>query len=405
MEDLPPECSIEDFNKEKPLEIKEYNIKFNYDIFKIMIIKNRNSIIFKCSNFELDLTLEELSILMKEEKCNSIDISFDFFKREFDKNNVKIKKITPKSMKLIIDENRKNYQFEILSKEINTPKYDYFQEYSDEFQNQYIKQNKDSSSKIDENYPTPDINQNTSTPNLNQNMCSAPNIYIEEVNKQCKDYSLFSKNYSYQKDFLVTDYYKLSIVFDNTRKENFIMKEYKVKFIKSFPEKFYGMEILNMKRCNNKYIIKSFDDFIQDNKIILIIEKMDSTLKALFEEKKSFKIDEIKKLLIKLNEGIKHLDKNRINNIIVSPENIGIIKNEKSNTYSLKLIDLYPYYEIKENLKKMNHKSKIIKYMSPEMPFLYNTSDDLQKENDYTLNTHSKSILWNIGILIYELYF
>ena len=427
MDDLPPESPIGDSNTpesptgdsniEKPLEIKEYEIKYNLDNIKILIIKNKSSIKIKCSDYEKSLTSNELSLLMQDEKYKSIDISFDFFKKEFNKNNVKITKIQPQKMLLIItDDNGKKIQIELFSnKGSYTPTPDgNSQIYSEEIKNQYIEQNKKLSQGKDLNETTPDIYSKNINPNFDPNMGSAPNIIIENIynysknlNKQYKDFNSFSKNYLIQKDYLVNEFYKLSIVFDNTKKENFIMKEYKENFIKLFEEseKFYLMEILNMKRCNNKYIIKSLDDFIQDNKIILIIEYIDCTLKQLFDEKKSFKIDEIKKLLIKLNEGIKHLDKNRINNIIIMPENIGIIKNEKTKTYSLKLIDLFPYYEIKDDLKKMNYTSKIFKYMSPEIPFLYNTPDDLQKENDNTLNTHSKSILWNIGLLMYELFF
>ena len=188
------------------------------------------------------------------------------------------------------------------------------------------------------------------------------------------------------------------------KKKNFIIKEYNENFVKLCK---YSKEVenLNMKKCNNKYIIKSLDDFIQDDKIIMVIECVDSTLRALLEEKKSLEINEIKKLIIKLNEGIKHLNKKRINNIIISPENIGIINNKKSKTYSLKLIDLFPYYEIKYNLKEFNYKSKIFNYMSPEKPLIYDTPGEILKDNNFTLNTQSKSILWNIGVLMYELYF
>lgn len=67
MDDLPPESPVRDSNIEKPLEIKEYEIKYNLDNIKIMIIKNKSSIIIKSSDYEINLTSNELSLLMQDE--------------------------------------------------------------------------------------------------------------------------------------------------------------------------------------------------------------------------------------------------------------------------------------------------------------------------------------------------
>lgn len=94
------------------------------------------------------------------------------------------------------------------------------------------------------------------------------------------------------------------------------------------------------------------------------------------------------------------MENNQINNIVISPETIGFINNN-DNINSIKILDLFPYYELKNLLvNDENIQLKIFNYLFPESPPKYTPG-----VSENTLNNHTKSILWNIGLLIYELYF
>ena len=177
----------------------------------------------------------------------------------------------------------------------------------------------------------------------------------------------------YQKinTFFSNENWKLSIIYNKIKKENCIMKEYSNNFINLINQftDISFQEEKNLKYCKSKYIIKLIDYFCEENYPKFIFENFEKTLKELMREKKTFKIEEIKNLLIKLNEGIKHLNKNQINNIAISPDNIGIIKN-KDNIYSIKLIDLFPYYEIRNKCYIQNIQLEVFNYLSPEILIL-----------------------------------
>ena len=330
------------------LETKEYICKYDDKEINITIIKKNEKITIKSSEYEVDIRPSHLSVLLNNYLV-SIDESFEFLKNAFNKNNVDILIIKHDEMKLIIKND--------VQKKINV----------------CLRKQK----KIII-YKTPDKPDNNS----------------------------FIESFEVKKEILVNEYYKLNLIYDKNKTKNFIMKQYKENFIKLFAGS-ESIEIDSLKKCDHKYIVKLLESHFNEMIKFMILDNIDSTLKDLYEKQKKFSIKEIKSILIQLNEALKYLDNNKINNIIISPERIGIINNKNLKTYSIQLIDLFPYYEIKDKLKNNNYNSKIFNYMSPEMPPYYTTSgeeiDNYAKEN--TLNTHTKSLLWNIGILIYELYF
>ena len=104
------------------------------------------------------------------------------------------------------------------------------------------------------------------------------------------------------------------------------------------------------------------------------------------------------------------MNKKNINKIIISPDTIGINKKNFFNSYSINLFDLFPYYNLDHSKNKFNS----ISYLSPENPQQINqinstilskdsNIEKLSKSEERNINT--KSFLWNIGVLIYELYF
>ena len=243
---------------------------------------------------------------------------------------------------------------------------------------------------------------------------SAP-LPMDNINK-------FEETYSIEKEILNTDEFKLYIGKEKkTKKINkVIIKEYKEEFIKKLDNNDlfdFEKKILNV--CNTKYVIK-MDKIDKKNncyqskdKIIFVYEHFETTLRNEMKQKGKFKLDEIKYILIQINEAIKYLNQRNINEVIVSPDTIGI--NKKDNFYSINLFNLFPYYKLKNNSQYMKFKFNSLLYLSPEIPIKFNKKNcfDIQKEdlNDDKISkslirtTNTTSYLWNIGVLIYELYF
>ena len=69
---------------------KEYVVKYNSDLIKIIIGKTKHNIIIRNTYYELKLSKDDLSLLTKI-IYKSIDESFEFLKNIFEKNKYKIK--------------------------------------------------------------------------------------------------------------------------------------------------------------------------------------------------------------------------------------------------------------------------------------------------------------------------
>ena len=229
-----------------------------------------------------------------------------------------------------------------------------------------------------------------------------------------KDIQEFFINYNNEKEILNNKEYSLLVCYNKIKDKKFIVKNYSEDFInqidKSNNNYLFYIEKDHFKNFHSKYIIKLVDYYSSINKRILVFEYFETTLKEILKEKKALTIDEIKNLLIQINEGVKHLNNKEINNIIISPENIGINKN--LNIYSIQLLNLFPYYELKKNSKDDSIYCSSYFYLSPEYPPEYtkkfedfNDLKEFKTEEKYIRNNNTKSFLWNIGILIYELFF
>ena len=265
---------------------------------------------------------------------------------------------------------------------------------------------------------------------------------ISEKQDYSKEISKFNKKYLKEKEILITEEYKLYICHHRDTNNRYIAKEYKEEFLKLYEntKSLIEIELNILKKCQNKYIIKLYDSLFVDNKIILIFDFFETTLRELLIKQKRLNITEIRILLIQINEAVKYLKNSGINDIIISPENIGINKINDFNFLSIKLLNLFPNQQFKQSLKmedKEKYVFKSIFYLSPEEPNYKDVQNERNefkfkfREND--INTpetpnfddsristpfgeegnqkdnlnyfYSKSILWNIGLLIYELFF
>ena len=250
-----------------------------------------------------------------------------------------------------------------------------------------------------------EINDNSETPD---EPAPLPMKSIEE----------FGKNYQKGKIILNADDFILFSGEEIESKNEIIIKEYKEEFVSKLKDyiNLFNFETScfeNFNKNNFKHICRLLNNYKTDNKIILVFEKFDTTLKNELIKKKKLNMNEIACLLIKINEMIKYFSIRQIQDIIFTPETLGINKKNGSDYYSLSVFHLFPYHKLKQK-KIPNLTNKSFVYLSPDFP----VSDISGKVNSsYTKSFNDKipkiisndkylkAILWNLGALIHELYF
>ena len=141
----------------------------------------------------------------------------------------------------------------------------------------------------------------------------------------------------------------------------------------------------------NDNTVKFYEYFNNQNEFTIVMEKCDYDLNHYFIEKRkdNFSLEEIKDLLIQLNNTFKLMDENKIIHGDLKLENI-LIKRENGKLI-YKLTDYgmnKEFLKLSENLLELNGAPE---YLAPEI---------LGGENDYT-----KSDLWSLGVIIYNLLF
>ena len=231
----------------------------------------------------------------------------------------------------------------------------------------------------------------------------------------------FEKKYSKGELILDTKDFTLFLGEEKETKKDVILKEYKQEFIKKIKNNFSFYETersnyINFKKKNNKFICKFIDCYKSNEKIIFIFEKFTTTLRNEMINKKTFKIEDIKILLLKLNEMVKYFLNKKIFEVIFSPETIAINKKDDSFFYNLSIFNLFPYHKLKQMKNDYpDFKTNFFNYIPIDFPF-----DIISKREEILINSESfddndskfskilpvnSAILWNIGVLIYELYF
>jgi len=151
----------------------------------------------------------------------------------------------------------------------------------------------------------------------------------------------------------------------------------------------YEYENMIISSKNNINSVKFYEYFINYDNFIIIMELCDENLSRLLRKKKyGFNEKEIFEILNQLNNTFKLMKKNKKINRLLKLENI-LIKINKDKTFTIKLSDYlckhlsYCY----DN----DYDSYDIMYRAPEIL--------MKKPINYKIN------LWNIGIIIYTLFF
>ena len=185
--------------------------------------------------------------------------------------------------------------------------------------------------------------------------------------------------------------------------KNLIVNPFRNKLIKDpTPEQmkpyincFYN-EINNMKKCEGENSVKFYEFFDTKDEFVIVMELCDENLISYIAKKKTgLSIDEIKDIILQLNNTFKLMNKNKIIYRDLKLENILIKYTNKEKTkykIKLKLGDGSTLItELRKELSSMKNKHYSNKFNAPEI--LENKS------------FNEKCDLWSLGVIIYVLFF
>ena len=204
----------------------------------------------------------------------------------------------------------------------------------------------------------------------------------------------FEKKYSKGELILDTKDFTLFLGEEKETKKDVILKEYKQEFIKKIKNNFSFYETersnyINFKKKNNKFICKFIDCYKSNEKIIFVFEKFTTTLRNEMINKKTFKIEDIKILLLKLNEMVKYFLNKKIFEVIFSPETIAINKKDDSSFYNLSIFNLFPYHKLKQMKNDYpDFKTNFFNYIPIDFPF-----DIISKREEILINSEISMIM------------
>ena len=144
-----------------------------------------------------------------------------------------------------------------------------------------------------------------------------------------------------------------------------------------------------------EYSVEIYDYYNDDNYYYIVMEKCDGDLFNLLESKKGFSESEIKTIMLQLNVALKNMYSKNIIHRDLKPENI-FIKYTTSNNigFIVKLGDFglnRAYQQRQFSTNQINPN-----YAAPEIQIAYSNKKSYDP---------SKSDLWPIGLIIYNLKF
>ena len=152
------------------------------------------------------------------------------------------------------------------------------------------------------------------------------------------------------------------------------------------------MKIVEGKNKENKNTVKFYEYFINKDEIAIIMELCDDNiLHHCTKKKEPLNIEEIRAVLIQLNNTFKIMNQNKIVLRDIKLENI-LIKFEDYNSFkfTVKLCDYGGCTKLSLS-RKLQTRIGTLSYMAPE----------IMENKEY----NEKCDLWSLGIVIYTLYF
>ena len=157
-----------------------------------------------------------------------------------------------------------------------------------------------------------------------------------------------------------------------------------------------------MEEGNNENTVKFYEHFDYNDKFYIIMELCDMNLLDYFSKRGVFNPNEIKEMLIQLNNSFKIMQKYKIAHRDLSLDNI-LIKYQNDQSIIYKLTDYGVSKQLSTLYKKFSTKIGKLNYMAPEVLNVNNNDENNQeKEKD---GFDNKCDLWSLGIMIYILLF
>ena len=157
-----------------------------------------------------------------------------------------------------------------------------------------------------------------------------------------------------------------------------------------------------MEEGNNENTVKFYEHFDYNDKFYIVMELCDMNLLDYFSKRGVFNPNEIKEMLIQLNNSFKIMQKHKIAHRDLSLDNI-LIKYQNDQTIIYKLTDYGVSKQLSTLYKKFSTKIGKLNYMAPEVLNVNNNDENNQeKEKD---GFDNKCDLWSLGIMIYILLF
>ena len=154
----------------------------------------------------------------------------------------------------------------------------------------------------------------------------------------------------------------------------------------------FNKEINNMEICQCENSVKIYDYYDTENEFIIVMELCDKNLMDVLSEKEhGFNVEEIKSILLQLNNAFKIMKENKILHRDIKTNNI-LVKylNKEKTKYKVLLCD----YGISRQIASMTRN-----YMSHVGTHCY-TAPEILNDEIYSY----KCDLWSLGITIYEMY-
>jgi len=154
----------------------------------------------------------------------------------------------------------------------------------------------------------------------------------------------------------------------------------------------FNRELKNMEKCYCENTVKLYDYFDTDKYFIIIMELCDNTLfYELCKTKSGFNIEQLKDILLQLNNAFKKMHENHIANRYIK---LNIILVKYLNLEKTKFKVLLSDYGISDHLSSM-----LQNYDIYDGTLLYKAPEILEDE-DY----NDKCDIWSLGITIYYLH-
>jgi serine/threonine-protein kinase ULK/ATG1 len=145
-----------------------------------------------------------------------------------------------------------------------------------------------------------------------------------------------------------------------------------------------------MKEVENENSIKIYEHYDSKKYFAVVMELCDCNLNDKLKESNGFTVDKIKKILIQLNNTFRLMIDKKIIHRDIKLENI-LVKDSQKENFIVKLSD---YGEA----KKLGTLSQMIES-------IHGTPNTQAPEILNGENYDSKSDLWSLGVIIYQLYF